>query len=241
MWRWLQARGTRRTAGDNATVAGGPAETRANQGERNMERRKFLLGAGSAAVGASAIVGSGAFSSVQADRALNLNVVTDDDAYLTLMPSGCPNGAYADLNAGAPHDQGRLSLVFDSLNSKAENYFDNVFKVQNEGTQQVFFSGIYGGDGSIGNNDNEVEVWLYPSSQNSCQNPDPSNTRQARLNGNDNVLRVQHGEVQEIGVAIITGAGFPRFNGGGPQSDQLLVRADDRNAGTNVIQDVGDV
>lgn len=99
-----------------------------------MERRKFLLGAGSTALGASALVGSGAFSSVDADRGMTVEVVHDDNAYLRLVDSS----AYSQYD-GAGH----LELDFGNngrgsgLNDEADSEFVDVFRIQNQGTKEV--------------------------------------------------------------------------------------------------------
>ena len=47
-----------------------------------MKRRKFLLGVGSAAAAGSALIGSGAFSQVDAQRQVTIQVAEDPNAYL---------------------------------------------------------------------------------------------------------------------------------------------------------------
>lgn len=49
-----------------------------------MKRRTFLLGMSTAAAGGSALLGSGAFSGVSPQRAAEVEVVGDDNAYLRL-------------------------------------------------------------------------------------------------------------------------------------------------------------
>jgi len=51
-----------------------------------MRRRKFLLGASSAAIGASALVGSGAYSTMTAQRTATVNVVADDNSLVGMNP-----------------------------------------------------------------------------------------------------------------------------------------------------------
>lgn len=51
-----------------------------------MQRRKFLLGASSAAIGASALVGSGAYSAMTAQRTATVNVVADDNSLVGMSP-----------------------------------------------------------------------------------------------------------------------------------------------------------
>lgn len=109
-----------------------------------MNRRTFLLGCGAVGAGVGAAVGSGAFSRVYADRAVQVDVVSDDDAYLRLTATD-PNYA-AD-------DGGQLSLaiddefeeyrdadpeeVNDGVNADATTYLDDVFEVENQGTRPV--------------------------------------------------------------------------------------------------------
>lgn len=110
-----------------------------------MDRRKFLLGA--AAASATGAIGTSAFSSVQADRQISVNVTGDATAYLRMVPADHtslnqqhPNGAYARLQGG------ELTLDFteenedvnaSGLNARAVSVFNNVFIIENQGTQEV--------------------------------------------------------------------------------------------------------
>lgn len=49
-----------------------------------MKRRTFVLGIGTTTAGGSAILGTGAFSSVETQRAVTIETVGDEDAYLRL-------------------------------------------------------------------------------------------------------------------------------------------------------------
>jgi PKD repeat protein len=91
----------------------------------------------------SAITGSGAFTSVSAERAVSVSVAGDRAAYLALSPSNAPDGEYARISGG------ELELVFDGsasnvagdgLNPDATTGFSNVFNVTNQGTQPVELS-----------------------------------------------------------------------------------------------------
>ncbi len=125
-----------------------------------MERRKFLIGASSAAVGASAVIGSGAFSFVRADRDITVDVVGDGDAYLGLEPT----------SEYAAHDGNQLVLDFaggsspnlsqngDGLNDNASSRFDFVFEIHNNGTNDARIS-FHAGTG-IGGMPDEV-TWYY--------------------------------------------------------------------------------
>ena len=64
-----------------------------------MKRRQFILGTGAAAAGGSALLGSGAFSSVEAERDVTVEVADDADGYLGLEPSDGPNSEYATVDS----------------------------------------------------------------------------------------------------------------------------------------------
>jgi len=51
-----------------------------------MERRKFIIGAGALATGSSAAMGTGALSSMSAERSATIDVVSDDSALIQLDP-----------------------------------------------------------------------------------------------------------------------------------------------------------
>jgi len=93
-----------------------------------MERRKFMIGAGSTAIGASAIVGSGAFSTVWANRDVEAEVVGDSDANL---------GLEVRKQRYAGYDGNQFHLDIDRLNEDANTRLHNVFWVRNNGTNDV--------------------------------------------------------------------------------------------------------
>ncbi len=106
-----------------------------------MDRRRFLLGAGGAAIGGSALLGSGAFTRVESQRAVTIQVAEDPDAYLGMQ--GCPdspNQSYTNID-----DQGHLEVDMtdanptdadgEGINSDSRSYFDDVFQICNNGKQ----------------------------------------------------------------------------------------------------------
>ncbi|MFB6082659.1 MAG: DUF1102 domain-containing protein [Halorientalis sp.] len=104
-----------------------------------MERRKFLIGAGSLAAGSAAAVGTGAFTSVSAERSVSVAVATDKNAYLGLEPTD----QRASLN------NGQLKLDFSSsdvkgatnaegLNPNSRTTFLDLFEVVNRGEDPVY-------------------------------------------------------------------------------------------------------
>jgi hypothetical protein len=65
-----------------------------------MNRRKLLPTLDVAATGTSAAFGSGAFTSVSADRTVTVSVAGDEQAYPRLEPTSGPNGDYARTENG---------------------------------------------------------------------------------------------------------------------------------------------
>lgn len=106
-----------------------------------MERRKFLIGVGALGAGASAALGTGAFTTVQANRSVNVATAGDASSYLRLLPAETPNGRqYASFD-----EDDTLQITLDRVNDDAVTTVENVFTIQNAGTQPV---SVYITDGS---------------------------------------------------------------------------------------------
>ena len=113
-----------------------------------MKRRTLMIGLGATAAGGSALVGSGAFTSVQADRDVEIDVADDSDAFLQLQPAEdddgneLPNGQYADPGGGTLEldftgDNDRIAGGGEGFNPRADTGVSRVFEVRNQGTQEV--------------------------------------------------------------------------------------------------------
>jgi hypothetical protein len=110
-----------------------------------MQRRKFIAGMGSLAAAGAAGIGTGAFTSVEADRTVDVEVATDDDAYLGLNTLDTPNSnQYAELSNGT------LEIAIDDsgengsgVNLNALTKFDRMFEVTNQGTQAIALYILY--------------------------------------------------------------------------------------------------
>ena len=107
-----------------------------------MDRRKFLLGAGSVAIGGSALLGSGAFSRVESQRAVDIKVAHDSVAYVGLEQKETPNSQnytgyddkghfYIDIADQGGHGEG--------INSNSRNFFDDLFTICNNGKETAEF------------------------------------------------------------------------------------------------------
>ncbi|WP_226481107.1 DUF1102 domain-containing protein [Natrinema amylolyticum] len=120
-----------------------------------MERRKFLIGAGSTAIGASALVGTGAFSGVVSERTASVEIAHDRNAYLGLheIPDS-PNESYVDydsldhlriqMDPDNPNDTGNGESTGPNqgvgVNSNSVTWFNDLFQICNQGKQEI---GVY--------------------------------------------------------------------------------------------------
>ena len=101
-----------------------------------MQRRKFLIGTAGAAIGGSALVGSGAFSRVESQRQVSIEVATDEDAYLGFKLLDTPNSNnYVDYDYDGHiyidiHESGSGGY---GVNSDSFTYFDGMFEICNQG------------------------------------------------------------------------------------------------------------
>jgi hypothetical protein len=132
-----------------------------------MRRRNLLIGLGSIAAGGSALVGTGAVSSVEAERNVTGEIVGDGSAYLSIEEGG-------DHGFAVTNTDGEFYLEFendpnggDGPNPDSVNTFDDVFRIRNTGPETLtvnvrdshdrleFYFGETADDGGFGNNDTE--------------------------------------------------------------------------------------
>jgi hypothetical protein len=108
-----------------------------------MQRRKYLAAFGSLAAGGAAMMGTGAFTSVTADRTVEVNVAGDASAYLGLEPvSASPNSAYVDVSGGEvsfDFSDSNSNVGGDGFNPDATTRVNDLLRVTNQGTQAANF------------------------------------------------------------------------------------------------------
>ena len=112
-----------------------------------LTRRNALIGLGTVAAGAGVIGGSGAFTSVEADRSMSVETTGDDSAALGLIPAGSNDGDGTPTpNASDYVDDGGDTIEIDlsatdngasGLNQNAKTILENLVTVVNNGTQTV--------------------------------------------------------------------------------------------------------
>lgn len=123
MWCWMRVDGCGESGGAHA------------RGNKTMQRRKFLVGMGSLAAGASAVMGTGAITETSMERGVRGRVAADgpNSAYVAISPLG-PNGEHIEYRSN-----GEVRLFFGDigsggagLNPDSNNRFDAVFEVENQ-------------------------------------------------------------------------------------------------------------
>ncbi len=104
-----------------------------------ISRRNVLLGAGAVVAGGGAVLGTGAFTTVQAERTVNVETAGDSGAFLGLEPAKDNTGTqypnaddYAEIN-----NDDLLEVTIPDVNLNAITHIDKVFQVTNNGTQPV--------------------------------------------------------------------------------------------------------
>jgi hypothetical protein len=103
-----------------------------------MQRRKFLIGAGSVAAGGAAVLGTGAFNQATAERDVTVTVADDSEAYLTLDPDTGRNSEFASETSGTVRvDIGENDRGGAGINKGGRTFLFELFEIRNQGTEPV--------------------------------------------------------------------------------------------------------
>ena len=119
-----------------------------------MKRRNFIVGLGTTVAGGTAVLGSGAFSSVEAERTVTVETATDNNAYLRLNEGDRDDRSFEDTD-------GVVGFTFTGLREQGDDQFDTnpedpeglgedsvyrfgsetdgnpLFEAENQGTQSI--------------------------------------------------------------------------------------------------------
>jgi hypothetical protein len=188
-----------------------------------MKRRRLLAMLGTVA-GGSTIIGTGAFTSVSANRSVSIEVADDADAFLSMKPSPGPNSSYAAVKDGQLAlrlDGTNGTPTGDGVNDDAVTRIEDIFRIRNQGTQEVFvfieeFGGdavtLFGGTTTAKNNGNRIYD-APPSGLVPNETP--------VMEGPRNALRTPVGAPIPVGIEVDTTGS----NTSGNLSGNLTVRA----------------
>ena len=179
-----------------------------------MRRRKVLAGIGSLAAGGAAIISTGAFTQIDSEHDMSINVAPNSNSYLTIEAENTPNGSeYVDDSGDV------VSLNFPRVNDRADSKFSYLLTIKNTGTQAVRVGadmdsstlpsglGIFA-EGPPGDNSLEPRSHIQPNSSDPAPpggNPHPYSYGSATGGGFDawdDPVHLESGErVRGIGVA----------------------------------------
>jgi len=104
-----------------------------------MQRRKFIAGLGSLAAAGAAGIGTGAFTSTRADRAVSVDVTGDANSYLGLIPND-------DVSAVSTSSDGTMSIDLASDSGNGGTGVSNnggtriwpAFQIRNQGSETIY-------------------------------------------------------------------------------------------------------
>ena len=188
-----------------------------------MNRRQLLVGLGGLVGSGGMAAGTGAFTSVDADRQANVEVSDDGNGFLQIYPSDRgtldqPNGTFA-LSTGTPGNQ--LTIDINDAGGTSQTQpgndgvgvgvdskyvFDDVFRVRNEGTQDVFVqvnSLTVDTDPSGSATGGEVRIDFFASQGADTNSTGPSFSSVDVIDGT-NELAVPVGTSRAIGIRVET-------------------------------------
>ncbi|RLM45201.1 hypothetical protein DVK00_12230 [Haloarcula sp. Atlit-47R] len=100
-----------------------------------MNRRGFLLSIGAASVGTGAVFGSGAFTSIEADRNVNLQVTGDTGSAQVGFSPG--SGATGIIGTDSGESVDIIKFEQTDLNERAKTTFENALQVDNNSASKV--------------------------------------------------------------------------------------------------------
>lgn len=133
-----------------------------------MKRRKFTIGLGALATGSAAALGTGAFSSVEADRQVQIDVADDANAFLRFegdddYVTNDNDGTLTFDLGGAETDAGG-----QAFNDRARTEVPDIIDIRNQGTQDVnlgfgntpSLAQEFGFEGDEGDNDSLVTLFV---------------------------------------------------------------------------------
>jgi hypothetical protein len=155
---------------------------------------------GSLAAGGAATIGTGAFTSVEADRSVNVAVADDANAYLALSKTGTPNSQdYVTTT------NGQIVLNLDStdnggsgFNKNAKTRIDDIIQVSNQGTQTVnVWVTIDDGDETDSDTFDDGTLYFYPG-----DSTDAAINNGEGDNDGDDVLALPPGKSANLGVYV---------------------------------------
>jgi hypothetical protein len=185
-----------------------------------MKRRNFLIGAGGAAIGGSALLGSGAFSRVESHRTVAVQVANDANAYLGIKGLDTPNSnnyfsydeqGHAQLNIADQAEGGG-----EGINSNSITWFDGLFELCNQGKDDITLIELDATNLTVNDENDALDVYFYTSYDSdlppSNETPPDHWNREFEVvsNGSTQVATLEEDDGSGTATNVGTRDGFPR-------------------------------
>ena len=188
-----------------------------------MNRRKFTVGLGSLATAGAAAIGTGAFTSVEANRSIEVDVADDANAFFSLEGDGeyvSKNGDTIVIDLGGP----RTSGGGDGFNDNAKTEVEEVVTIRNQGTQPA----------EVGFGNPEQEEVLYFPAQGDFN---PARVTLTIADGSESAAKLGPGDETSIDATVNTRDDLGINPSGGQQKSVTLTadagEADDGSSGVS--------
>jgi len=105
-----------------------------------MKRRNILAALGAISAGGTIVTGTGAFTSVEADRDVSVQVADDANAFLRMAAAGEGNDEYITTRGGELGinlTSSNDAVSGEGVNMNATTVIADLFEIQNQGTQEI--------------------------------------------------------------------------------------------------------
>jgi hypothetical protein len=209
-----------------------------------MKRRNLLLGLGAAVSGGAATMGTGAFSSAQANRSVSVTVEGDNpSAYLALDETDDSDGTFTDLPNGGAGDVTSTGSSGDELiidlngfpgtasgssgpATNATTDVDGVFEIINQSTQDLFVNIESLSFDSNDDGTDDTFLRFYPGEDSG-----------ADLSSGTDELRINTGNSAPIGIQIETNENAVAAGGSSTPDADTTITATATSDNSSTIND----
>jgi len=171
-----------------------------------MNRRNVIIGMGGLAVGGGALVGTGAFDTVEAERTVSVETAGDADAFLALEAAR-EDGEYVEEEDGTirinldGNDQGA-----GGLNQNADTTLRELVEVTNQGTQTVETINLEmftpGGENTGADNDVGDQTFWFPIDEVDGEGQDLIGNNDDILGQSDTPDQLAPGDAINFGIEV---------------------------------------
>ena len=159
-----------------------------------MKRRVLLAGLGTASIGVGAAFGSGAFTSIEADRDVELNVSNDSDAQIIFRRNDDATGADRLIEDDDTNAVDVIRFSRSDLNEQSRTSFEKALEVKNNTAEN--------GEGL------DVDLFVEENDDVGIEDEGILDFRvdddngDTSVVGDDNDIRIEEGETEQIDIVV---------------------------------------